>query len=97
VFGVAREVEALGIENYRSFVLGKSPVIRSLCILGVAGRCRIEKGLGTCMGRYCTADFDRRSSIAIIHSSHELQTGAPLLVRKSMKGIVSPWGCPLYM
>ena len=78
----------LGIENYRNFVLGRRPAvaIRSLCILGVAGRCRIEKGLGRCTGRYCTADFDRRSSSIIHLNTHETQLG--LLVTKSMKGMV---------
>jgi hypothetical protein len=71
-FGVAQEVGALGIENYRSFVLGTCLGIRSLCILGVAGRCRIEKGPGTCTGRYCKADFDRRSS-SVIHLNNSLK------------------------
>ena len=69
-FGVALELEALGTGSCRSFVPGRCLGIRSLCILGVAGRCRIERGLGTCMGRYCTADFDRRSSRVIHLNTH---------------------------
>ena len=61
----------LGTANYRSFVLGKHLEIRSQCILGVAGRCRIEKALGSCTGRYCKADFDRRSS-TVIHLNNSL-------------------------
>ena len=76
----------LGTANYRSFVLGKHLEIRSQCILGVAGRCRIEKGPGKCTGRYCKADFDRRSSRVIHLNTHETQLG--LLVTKSMNGIV---------
>ena len=75
-----------GIGSCRSLVPGRSLEIRSLCTLGVAGRCRIEKGLGTCTGRYCKADFDRRSSRVIHLNTHETQLG--LLVTKSMKGIV---------
>src|SRR5439155_16412952 len=84
-FGVARELEALGIESCRSFVPGRRLGIRSLCILGVAGRCRIEKGPGRRTGRYCKADFGRRSSRVIHLNTHEMQLG--LLVTKSMKGI----------
>ena len=42
------------------------------CSLGVAGSCRIEKGLGSCMGRYCTVDFGRRSS-RVIHRNNSFK------------------------
>ena len=76
----------LGTGSCRILVPGRSLGIRSLCILGVAGRCRIEKGLGRRTGRYCKADFGRRSSSVIHLNTHETQLG--LLVTKSMKGIV---------
>ena len=53
---------------------------------GAAGRCRIEKGLGSCMGRYCTADFGRRSSRVIHRNTHWMQFGE--FVTKSMNGMV---------
>ena len=58
-----------GIENYRS--LEDSLVVtRILSSLGVAGRYRIEKGPGNCMGRYRRAGFDRRSSRVIHRNTH---------------------------
>ena len=74
-FGAARELEGdSGTGSYRILGPGRSlvVVIRSLCILGVAGRCRIEKGPGSCMGRYCKAGFDRRSS-SVIHLNNSFK------------------------
>ncbi len=49
---------------------GSCPESRSR-ILEVAGRCRIEKDLGSCTGHYRTAGFDRRSS-RVIHRNNSL-------------------------
>ena len=86
---VAVLAEGFGIENCRSLE-GSLVVTRILSSLGVAGRCRIEKGPGNCMGRYRRAGFDRRSSRVIHRNTQFTQFGA--FVWKSMKGIVSPWG-----